>query len=151
MKINKSGYILIDKSINVTSNKTLQKFKNITNVNKAGYTGTLDPLATGILPIMLNDCTKYSDILLKKNKQYIVIGNLYKITNTYDKDGILLKKMRKKKIIYLDNIIKNLSFFKGKILQTPSIYSSIKYKGSHLYKYARSNININIKKKKVII
>ncbi|QJC35782.1 tRNA pseudouridine(55) synthase TruB [Enterobacteriaceae endosymbiont of Donacia sparganii] len=149
-KQNINGLLLLDKSIGFTSNKILQCIKNIFNAKKAGHTGTLDPLATGLLPICLGKYTKFSKYLINGNKIYLVTALLGEKTNTADKYGFLIKKNNVN--ITIENLIKVINLFKGKIKQNPPMYSAIKYKGIPLYKYARKGINFtNLKKRNIII
>ena len=145
-----SGIIILDKPIYSSSNKIVQLLKILLNIKKIGYVGTLDPLARGCLPILLNRYTRYSELIMKANKTYFANMNLFKVTNTYDSDGILLKKKNISKI-KVKKILKLISHFIGNTYQHPPIYSAIKYKGSNLYKYAVLNLQIFIKKKKVNI
>ncbi|WP_367675979.1 tRNA pseudouridine(55) synthase TruB [Buchnera aphidicola] len=135
-----SGILLLDKPLGLSSNQVLQKIKKIFCVNKVGYVGTLDPLATGILPILFGEGTKFSKYLENSIKSYSVIIKLGQTTSTYDSEGIVLEK---KKINFTDfEFYKFLNAFKGCINQLPPIYSAVKYKGIQLYKYARKNIII---------
>ena len=88
-KRNVNGLLLLDKPKGISSNSTLQKVKIIFNAKKAGYIGTLDPLATGILPICFGEATKFSDYLNKSDKCYNVIAKLGETTSTSDSDGII--------------------------------------------------------------
>ncbi|QJC33374.1 tRNA pseudouridine(55) synthase TruB [Enterobacteriaceae endosymbiont of Donacia clavipes] len=149
-KRNVNGLLLLDKSIGFTSNKLLQYIKIIFRAKKAGHTGTLDPLASGLLPICLGAYTKFTSYLINANKIYIVTALLGEKTNTADKDGILIQK----KDIYVNkkNILKKINSFKGKNIQIPPMYSALKYKGIPLYKYARLGINFShLKKRKILI
>ncbi|QJC37004.1 tRNA pseudouridine(55) synthase TruB [Enterobacteriaceae endosymbiont of Donacia vulgaris] len=144
------GLLLLDKSVGFTSNQILQNIKNIFNVKKAGHTGTLDPLASGLLPICLGKCTKFSQYLINSNKVYLVTAILGEKTNTADKYGFLIKK--KNVNISIKDLLKVINLFKGKIKQSPPMYSAIKYKGIPLYKYARSGIILpHLKKRKIIV
>ncbi|QJC34192.1 tRNA pseudouridine(55) synthase TruB [Enterobacteriaceae endosymbiont of Donacia cinerea] len=145
-----NGLLLLDKSIGLTSNQILQYIKNIFNVKKAGHTGTLDPLASGLLPICLGQCTKFSQYLINSNKIYLVTAILGEKTNTADKYGFLIKK--KNVNISIKDLIRVINLFKGKIKQNPPMYSAIKYKGIPLYKYARSGIMFShLKKRKITV
>ncbi|QJC31740.1 tRNA pseudouridine(55) synthase TruB [Enterobacteriaceae endosymbiont of Donacia tomentosa] len=149
-KKNINGLLLIDKSIGFTSNKILQRIKFIFKVKKAGHTGTLDPLASGLLPICLGECTKFSSYLINADKIYIVTALLGEKTDTADKDGMLIKKTDVN--ISKIEVMKVLQLFHGRINQIPPMYSAIKYKGTPLYKYARLGINFSyLKKRKITI
>ncbi|QJC28714.1 tRNA pseudouridine(55) synthase TruB [Enterobacteriaceae endosymbiont of Plateumaris consimilis] len=144
-----NGLLLFDKPIGYTSNKILQYIKFIYKAKKAGHTGTLDPLASGLLPICLGEATKFTSYLINSDKIYIVKARLGEKTNTADKDGIIIKK---KKINFSQKQLNDvLSLFRGKIKQIPTMYSAIKYKGIPLYKYARAGINILLNKREVTI
>jgi len=86
------GIVLLDKPTNITSNKLLQKVKFIYNAKKAGHTGSLDPIATGALPICLGEATKVSKYLIESSKTYHVVAKLGEKTNTGDSDGIITEK-----------------------------------------------------------
>ncbi|QJC34962.1 tRNA pseudouridine(55) synthase TruB [Enterobacteriaceae endosymbiont of Donacia piscatrix] len=149
-KQNINGLLLLDKSIGITSNKILQCVKIIFNAKKAGYIGTLDPLASGLLPICFGEYTKFSKYLMNANKTYLVTALLGEKTDTADKCGYLIKK--KNVNVTIKDILKKINLFKGKNKQKPPMYSAIKYKGIPLYKYARAGINIpNLKKRTIII
>ncbi|QJC36184.1 tRNA pseudouridine(55) synthase TruB [Enterobacteriaceae endosymbiont of Donacia cincticornis] len=145
-KIN--GLLLLDKSIGITSNKILQYVKIIFNAQKAGYIGTLDPLASGLLPICFGEYTKFSQYLMNQNKTYLVTALLGEKTNTADKYGFIIKK--KNVNLTIKNIFETLNSFKGISKQKPPMYSAIKYKGIPLYKYARRGINIPNLKERII-
>lgn len=148
-KRNVNGFLLLDKPQGMSSNNVLQKVKVIFNAKKAGYIGTLDPLATGMLPICFGEATKFSHYLSESDKYYNVVAKLGEKTSTSDSDGVIL---RKRPIIFtsleLSLALKELT---GLINQTPSMYSAIKYKGLPLYKYARKGINIKRNIRRVFI
>ncbi|QCO70931.1 tRNA pseudouridine(55) synthase TruB [Buchnera aphidicola] len=143
------GLFLLDKPQGISSNNALQKVKIIFNAKKAGYIGTLDPLATGMLPICFGECTKFAHYLTESNKRYHVIAKLGEKTSTSDSDGIIIKK---RPILFnsykLDLSIKELI---GSIEQIPSMYSAIKYNGIPLYKYARKGLIIKRNSRKVTV
>ncbi|WDI78934.1 tRNA pseudouridine(55) synthase TruB [Candidatus Purcelliella pentastirinorum] len=148
-KNNINGMILLDKEYGLSSNNNLQQIKKILKIKKAGYVGTLDPIATGVLPICIGKTTKKTQYLIEQKKKYLVIAKLGESTNTFDKEGIILKTRKinfsKKKI---QKIINN---FHGEQIQKSPIYSALKYRGKPLYYYARKNIQVPIKKKKIYI
>lgn len=138
---NVSGFIVLDKPYDMSSNDALQKVKRIFNAKKAGHTGSLDPLATGILPLCLGEATKLSQFLLDADKAYEVIVGLGIQTTTGDQEGDVIKKMD----IPADweaKLPEVLEQFKGKGQQIPSMFSAIKHKGKPLYEYARQGIEI---------
>lgn len=139
-KRNIHGFFLLDKPKGISSNNALQEVKRIFNAKKAGYVGTLDPLATGILPICFGECTKFSYYLTESNKRYHVIAKLGEKTSTSDSDGIIIKK----RPILFTSVQLHLSIkeLTGLINQIPSMYSAIKYNGIPLYRYARQGLSI---------
>ncbi|MBK4765150.1 MAG: tRNA pseudouridine(55) synthase TruB [Pantoea sp. Brub] len=146
---NINGILLVDKPKGISSNYALQTIKNIFKVSKAGYVGTLDPLATGLLPICFGEAAKFSKYLSDSDKYYQVIARLGQKTNTLDADGVLLNikpiNFNKKEL----NIA--LESFKGDSLQIPPMFSALKYKGRPLYFYARQGINIKRKPRLISI
>ncbi|MGP4123563.1 MAG: tRNA pseudouridine(55) synthase TruB [Sodalis sp. (in: enterobacteria)] len=130
-----NGIILLDKPRGLSSNNLLQKVKRLFRANKAGHTGALDPLATGMLPICLGEATKFSQHLLEADKRYRVTARLGKRTDTSDAEGqtisvrpVLLDKAR---------LEETLGYFRGASRQVPSMFSALKYQGRPLYEYAR--------------
>lgn len=147
-----NGILLLDKPKGISSNRALQQVKKIYKCNRVGYIGTLDPLATGMLPICFGIATKLSQFLLFTDKFYYVKARLGQKTNTADSEGIIIKEKTVSSNLtqnYIEKILYN-NFF-GEIFQTPSIYSAIKIKGKPAYKYARSGNLITMKKRKIII
>ncbi|QCI23902.1 tRNA pseudouridine(55) synthase TruB [Buchnera aphidicola (Macrosiphoniella sanborni)] len=143
------GLLLLDKPQGISSNNALQKVKIIFNAKKAGYIGTLDPLATGMLPICFGECTKFSDYLMQSNKRYHVIAKLGEKTSTSDSNGVIIKK---RPILFNSSQLKSsIDQLIGVIHQMPSMYSAIKYQGLPLYKYARKGLNIERKTRKIIV
>ncbi|QFQ32545.1 tRNA pseudouridine(55) synthase TruB [Buchnera aphidicola (Aphis fabae)] len=135
-----NGFLLIDKPIGISSNNTLQQVKSIFKARKAGYIGTLDPLASGMLPVCFGESTKFSCYLNNSDKKYNVIAKLGEKTSTFDSDGIIIKKRTISFThIELDKALKELT---GSVNQIPSMYSAIKYNGIPLYRYARQGLNI---------
>lgn len=144
-----NGLLLIDKPINLSSNQVLQKIRFLFNAKKAGHIGTLDPLATGLLPICFGEATKFSEFLLNSKKRYYVTAYLGKKTDTLDSKG---KIIHERKVNFTkEELYSSLKKFHGNILQIPPMYSAIKYKKKPLYKYAREGIKINRKKRKITI
>lgn len=135
-----NGVLLLDKPQGYSSNDILQKVKRIYQANKAGHTGALDPLATGMLPICLGEATKFSHFLLDADKRYRVIARLGERTNTSDADGEVVQTRpiafnQKQLDVALDH-------FRGDSQQIPSMYSALKYQGKPLYEYARQGIEV---------
>lgn len=135
-----NGVLLLDKPTGMSSNDALQKVKRIYNANKAGHTGALDPLATGMLPICLGEATKFSQFLLDSDKRYRVVAQLGQRTNTSDSDGEVISERPVN--CSLDDIMKAIDHFRGDTQQVPSMYSALKYQGRPLYEYARQGIDV---------
>lgn len=150
MKRNVNGILLLDKPVGVTSNEILQSVKRLFCANKAGHTGSLDPIATGMLPICFGEATKFSQFLLEANKHYVVTGKLGETTTSEDSEGALIEK-REVKNIDVQTIEKILLKFQGKILQIPPMYSAIKQKGQPLYKLARQGIIVEREPREVTV
>lgn len=134
------GVVLIDKPRGISSNNLLQKVKRLYNANKAGHTGALDPLATGMLPICLGEATKFSQFLLDADKSYTVVAKLGERTDTSDADGEVVE-IREVDVTEAD-ILSILPLFRGKQLQIPTMFSALKHQGKPLYEYARAGITI---------
>ncbi|MDT9587292.1 MAG: tRNA pseudouridine(55) synthase TruB [Candidatus Arsenophonus melophagi] len=134
------GLLLLDKPAKLSSNDALQKARRLFNAKKAGHTGALDPLATGMLPLCLGEATKFSQFLLDSDKRYQVIARLGQRTDTSDANGKVI--CRRPVEITQQILDKALDKFSGKIIQVPSMYSALKYQGKPLYEYARKGIII---------
>ncbi|MFT8229934.1 MAG: tRNA pseudouridine(55) synthase TruB [Enterobacterales bacterium] len=144
-KIN--GILLLDKPYGISSNLFLQKIKKLLYIKKIGHTGTLDVLSTGMLPMCLGQATKCAKYFLNFNKKYKVIAKLGERTITGDAEGDIISI---RPVLIMKSNIKNaLNIFKGEIYQIPPMFSSIKYKGKHLYEYARKNIILKRKPRKI--
>ena len=135
------GVLLLDKPQGLTSNDVLQKVKRLFNAKKAGHTGALDPLATGMLPICFGEATKFSQYLLDSDKCYRVIAKLGERTDTSDADGQIVST--KPVEVTESQINEALTHFRGDILQVPTMFSALKYQGKPLYEYARQGIVID--------
>ncbi|MDX5472853.1 MAG: tRNA pseudouridine(55) synthase TruB, partial [Marinobacter sp.] len=134
------GILLLDKPAGITSNDALQQVKRIYAAAKAGHTGALDPLATGMLPICLGEATKFSQFLLEADKRYRVVAKLGERTDTSDADGEVVE--RRPVNVSAGELIEALDHFRGDIEQVPSMYSALKYQGKPLYQYAREGIEV---------
>ncbi len=134
------GVFLLDKHQGASSNDVLQKVKRLFNANKAGHTGALDPLATGMLPVCLGEATKFSQYLLDSDKRYRVIARLGERTDTSDADGNIVET----RAITFDQAALDaaLDYFRGDTLQVPTMFSALKYQGRKLYEYAREGITV---------
>ena len=146
---NVSGWIFIDKPIGVTSNYTLQKIKKIFKNKKAGYVGTLDPLASGFLPVAIGKATKVISYVENVNKKYLFVVQWGIKTETGDSEGKIIQM--KSKYPNEEEIKSSLIHFVGKIDQTPPRFSSLKINGLRAYELARKNIQFKIKKREVNI
>lgn len=135
-----SGVLLLDKPQGLSSNAALQKVKRLFNAQKAGHTGALDPLATGMLPLCFGEATKFSQFLLESDKGYRVIGKLGIRTDSGDSTGEVIENKAVK--VSKEQLEKALQQFRGEIMQIPSMFSALKHKGQPLYKYARKGIEI---------
>ena len=134
-----SGVLVLNKHQGVTSNTALQQIKRLFHAKRAGHTGSLDPLATGVLPICLGESTKFSQYLLDANKRYSSTFRLGVKTDTGDCDGQIIDK-RPAEHITRDAVESLLGKYRGLIEQVPSIYSALKYQGKPLYKWAREGL-----------
>ncbi len=145
-----NGIVLLDKDTGLSSNAALQKVKRLLFAKKAGHTGALDPLASGILPICLGQATKVAGFLLNDNKRYFVRGQLGQITDTLDCEGEITET---KDFKQLDEVqVKAVALsFQGDIEQVPPMYSALKKDGQPLYKLARQGIEIERKARLVTI
>ncbi|WP_448212203.1 tRNA pseudouridine(55) synthase TruB [Colwellia sp. MEBiC06753] len=135
-----NGIVLLDKPLEISSNQALQQVKRLYFAQKAGHTGALDPLATGMLPVCLGEGTKFSQFLLDTDKTYIVTAKLGIRTTTSDADGEIVSE--KPVNITQEQLSAALDKFRGKSQQIPSMYSALKYQGQPLYKYAREGIEV---------
>ncbi|AJZ91331.1 tRNA pseudouridine(55) synthase TruB [Cedecea neteri] len=134
------GVLLLDKPQGLSSNDALQKVKRLYNANRAGHTGALDPLATGMLPICLGEATKFSQYLLDSDKRYRVIAKLGQRTDTSDADGIVVQERPVN--FSAEQLAAALESFRGDTEQVPSMYSALKHQGKPLYEYARAGIEV---------
>lgn len=134
------GIVLLDKDTGMSSNFALQRVKRIFNAAKAGHTGALDPLATGMLPICLGEATKFSQHLLDADKRYLVTAKLGVRTDTSDSDGEVVQEQPLN--FTQQQLEQALEHFRGETMQVPSMFSALKYQGQPLYKYAREGIEV---------
>jgi tRNA pseudouridine55 synthase len=134
------GIVLLDKGTGISSNHALQRVKRFFNANKAGHTGALDPLATGMLPVCLGEATKFSQHLLDADKRYLVTAKLGQRTDTSDSDGEVVQT---RPVNFTQALLEeSLEHFRGSTMQVPSMFSALKHQGKPLYKYAREGIEI---------
>jgi tRNA pseudouridine55 synthase len=144
------GIVLLDKRGSISSNKALQEVKRLYNANKAGHTGSLDPLATGLLPICLGEATKVSAYMLADDKRYQTVIQLGIMTETGDAEGRVLE-VKAVPEISGDELTKCLNSFLGEIEQIPPMYSALKHNGKKLYELARNGITVERKARKITI
>jgi len=144
-----NGVVLIDKPTGISSNDTLQKVKRLFFAEKAGHTGALDPLATGMLPICLGEATKFSQFLLDSDKRYRVIAKLGERTDTSDSDGEVVETREVN--VDRETLIRCIEKFRGETDQVPSMFSALKYQGRPLYEYARQGIEVPRESRKITV
>ncbi|EPY1010474.1 tRNA pseudouridine(55) synthase TruB [Vibrio vulnificus] len=143
------GVILLDKPTGMSSNDALQKVKRLYFAEKAGHTGALDPLATGMLPICLGEATKFSQFLLDSDKRYRVIAKLGERTDTSDSDGDVVETRPVN--VTLETLEACIEKFRGESDQVPSMFSALKYQGKPLYEYARKGIEVQRESRKITV
>lgn len=145
------GILIINKPKQYTSHDVVAKVKKICG-EKVGHTGTLDPMATGVLPLLLGQGTKLSKYLINHDKTYIATIQLGKKTDTLDSEGsILEERLVDGKLLNKENVQRILECQIGKQIQTPPIYSAIKVNGKKLYEYARKGVEVEIPKREIEI
>lgn len=141
------GILLIDKEKGVSSFDVVRKIKKITGVKSVGHTGTLDPLATGLLTILVGKATSLSDYLMGKDKVYVTSIILGIKTTTYDMEGDIV--FTSKPDVKIDEIKENIDILTGIEFQKPPIYSAIKINGKKSYELARKNIKVELSERKI--
>ncbi|MBO7081544.1 MAG: tRNA pseudouridine(55) synthase TruB [Neisseriaceae bacterium] len=144
-----NGVLLFDKPLGISSNTALQQVKRLYHAQKAGHTGVLDPLATGLLPICFGEATKFAQYLLDADKAYTATVYLGKATSTGDAEGEVIEKSD---VIPDENTFQAAcDAFLGEIQQIPPMYSALKHQGRALYDYARQGIHIDRPPRDVVI
>ena len=144
-----SGVLLLDKPYGFSSNQALQKVKWLYQAQKAGHTGTLDPLATGVLPICLGEATKFAQHLTDENKTYVATVKFGVTTTTGDKEGDIIHQVDCH--VTRAEIEQVLPQFMGEITQVPPMYSALKVNGKPLYEYARDGVELERQPRQVTI
>ncbi len=134
------GVFLLDKPQGMSSNDIMQKVKRVFQANKAGHTGALDLLATGMLPICLGEATKFSQFLLDADKRYQVTAKLGERTDTSDAEGQVVETRDVQ--VDVQDILAALPHFRGELMQVPTMFSALKHQGKPLYEYARAGITV---------
>lgn len=147
---NINGIVLLDKRVGISSNGALQEVKRLLGAGKAGHTGSLDPLASGLLPICMGEATKISSFLLDTDKQYRVSIRLGVKTTTGDVEGDVVEKNSLESLC-VDDIKLVLSRFVGKVSQVPPMYSALKQDGVRLYELARKGITVKRQPRDIFI
>jgi tRNA pseudouridine55 synthase len=144
------GILVLDKPAGVSSNRALQIVKRLYSAAKAGHTGSLDPLATGVLPLCFGEATKFSQFLLDADKVYSSTFVLGAVTDTGDAEGQVLE-VRDGSAITDADVVAALRKFEGEIEQVPPMYSALKQDGQPLYKLARQGLEVERKSRQVVI
>ncbi|MEF2835502.1 MAG: tRNA pseudouridine(55) synthase TruB [Clostridia bacterium] len=145
------GIIVINKEKEYTSHDVVAKLKKKLNISKVGHTGTLDPNATGVLPILIGKGTKFSKYLINHDKIYEVELELGKKTDTADIEGKVIEEKNVDEKYIKENLLQVLESFIGKQEQIPPMYSAIKKDGKKLYEYARAGEKVEIEPRKIEI
>ncbi|OGS94557.1 MAG: tRNA pseudouridine(55) synthase TruB [Gallionellales bacterium RIFCSPLOWO2_12_FULL_57_18] len=143
------GVLLFDKPLELSSNTALQKVRRLFQAEKAGHTGTLDPLATGLLPICFGEATKFSNALLDADKTYRALLRLGQTTSTGDAEGEILSEHPVE--VQQSDIDAALAKFRGEIRQLPPMHSALKHQGKPLYEYIRKGETIERELRSVVI
>jgi tRNA pseudouridine55 synthase len=143
------GVLLFDKPLEISSNDALQKVRRLFQAEKAGHTGTLDPLATGLLPICFGEATKFSNALLDADKTYRALLRLGQTTTTGDAEGDITAEYPVE--VQQSDIDKVLAKFRGEIQQLPPMHSALKHQGKPLYEYIRKGETIERELRSVVI
>ncbi|TNE78723.1 MAG: tRNA pseudouridine(55) synthase TruB [Gammaproteobacteria bacterium] len=145
-----NGILLLDKPLGMSSNSALQKVRHLFGAAKAGHTGSLDPLATGVLPICLGEATKFTQFLLDADKRYRATFRFGIATASGDADGEVLSEDGAPQLTEAQ-VAEALQAFRGEIEQVPSMYSALKHNGQPLYKLAREGVEIEREARPVTI
>jgi tRNA pseudouridine55 synthase len=146
------GVLLLDKPVGLSSNDALIKAKRVLNAKKAGHTGTLDPFATGLLPLCFGEATKFSQDLLEADKTYLTTVHLGRRTDTGDTEGQVIETRDADVAqVTVEQIEAVLARFRGPIKQVPPMYSALKRDGKPLYEYAREGITLEREARDVTI
>ncbi len=145
-----NGILVLDKPTGMSSNAALQTARRLFNAQKAGHTGALDPLASGVLPLCFGEATKFSQYLLDADKAYSSRFRLGIATASGDAEGEEISRCDASHLTK-DDVVLALANFEGEITQTPSMYSALKHQGQPLYKYARQGIEVERKTRQVSI
>jgi tRNA pseudouridine55 synthase len=143
------GVLLFDKPLELSSNTALQKIRRLFQAEKAGHTGTLDPLATGLLPVCFGEATKFSNSLLDADKSYTALLRLGQTTTTGDAEGEIIAELP---VDFTQSVLDEVfERFRGEIEQLPPMYSALKHQGRPLYEYIREGITIERPLRSIVI
>ena len=145
-----SGIVLLDKGQGLSSNAALQEVKHLYEAAKAGHTGSLDPLATGVLPLCLGEATKVSQFLLDSDKAYNATVSFGIKTTTGDSEGEVLAEQTAE-VLTTDHVAAALTSFVGELDQTPPMHSALKVDGEPLYKLARQGKEVERKSRRIAV
>ena len=146
----KAGILVVNKSKDMTSHDVVSILRRKLKIKRIGHTGTLDPMATGVLPICIGNATRISEYIMEQGKSYIASLKFGYSTTTYDSTGDVVDKSDK--VSFTDSeILEVIDKYIGNIKQTPPIYSAIKVDGKKLYEYAREGKSVEIKSRNVDI
>lgn len=151
VKRNIHGVLLLDKPYGISSNKAVQVAKRTFSAAKCGHTGTLDPMASGLLPLCFGEATKFSSVLLGANKSYEATLRLGFLSTTGDAEGEINRLATNTGNPTLSQCEQTLQHFIGKIMQVPPMYSALKHRGKPLYVYARNGETIERPAREVVI
>jgi tRNA pseudouridine55 synthase len=143
------GVLLLDKPAGITSSAAVQRARRLLNAAKAGHTGTLDPQATGLLPICFGEATKFAHLLLDADKRYLATARLGVTTDTGDLEGKVLARREVRRA--RDEIEAVLARFLGPGQQTPPMYSALKHEGQRLYALARAGTEVTREPRSIVI
>ena len=144
-----NGILILNKENGITSAEELNKVKRILGIKGIGHTGTLDPMATGVLVVLLGKCTKLSDVITSLTKEYIATVKIGIKTDTLDITGNILEE--KKEVLEKDKLLSVINSFKKTYEQEVPGYSSVRINGKHLYEYTREGIKVKLPKREVTI
>lgn len=142
------GYLNVDKPRDWTSTDVVRKLKGMTRIKKIGHGGTLDPIATGVLPVCLGNGTRFAEMILLGTKEYRITLTMGATTNTYDSEGDVIEEHEYAHITRED-VEMVLKDFRGKFEQTPPMFSAVKHNGKRLYELARQGIEVERKTRQV--
>lgn len=148
-----TGVLLLDKMEGRSSNGEMQVARRLFRARKAGHTGTLDPQATGLLPVCFGEATKFSQHYIDKDKEYVSVSKLGEATDTLDKEGVVTRSVPLDSITppTREEVEEVLKGFLGESEQTPPMHSALKHEGRRLYEYAHQGIDIERKKRKITV